>query len=94
MKHVLSFFAFALMSSVFSIAFGQTANHAVDFPGNQDGVRISDFQELDDLGSSVSFCSWYRVDEEALSVTNDGTFNPIIAKQYRKPEPQASRHCC
>ena len=89
MKHVLSLFAFALMSSVFSIAFGQTANHAVDFPGNQDGVRISDFQELDDLGSSVSFCSWYRVDEEALSVTNDGTYNPIVAKQYRQPQPVA-----
>ena len=89
MKHVFTLLVLTMMSSAFSIAFGQTANHAVDFPGNQDGVRISDFQELDDLGSSVSFCSWYRVDEEALSVTNDGTFNPIIAKQYRKPEPQA-----
>ena len=69
--------------------FAQTNSAAVDFPGNQDGIRIPDFQELDELGSDVSFCAWYRADESSLSTTNLGTLNPILYKQYRKPEPLA-----
>ena len=89
MRYLTVLLCLFLLILISSKSWSQSSDWSVNFPGNQDGIRIGDTPELDSLTHEVSACAWFKPTTVGLATTNLGTTNPILYKQYRKPEPFA-----
>ena len=89
MRYLNTLLCLFLLILITAKSWSQNSDWSVNFPGNQDGIRIGDTPELDSLTHEVSACAWFKPTTVGLATTNLGTTNPILYKQYRKPEPIA-----